>query len=164
VSKGQLWGKLGEAEENKVRIVLLWFCVVWGCCFALDWGFGGWYFCCWFCFLKQTLAREQAVFNTGPCRFRARSRNQKLHALFPRALNSGPDGRHLITTCQKRIKECLGFGGGRKKMDVLEKDVKSGRQLAAVSTYYYILCHRHEVSCNSSAFAVAKQLPNGQQT
>lgn len=52
-------------------------------------------------FLKLALAREQAVFNIGTQGYRATNRNQKLYALFPRALNSTPDGRHLITSLSK---------------------------------------------------------------
>lgn len=69
-----------------------------------------------------------------------------------------------LQACQKCIKECLGFKKKKIKMYILEKEVKSGRKLEAVSTSYYFLCHRHEVSCSSSAFAVTKQSPNGQQT
>lgn len=53
---------------------------------------------------------RQTLFNTGTPGFRAtKKRNQNLYVLFPSALKSSPDGKHVIAACQKCIKDCFGF-------------------------------------------------------
>lgn len=121
------------------------------------------FFCLFFwglfvCFVfKLALPLEQAVFSFSTWLFRATNRNQKL----PRALRSTPDGIHFITSLSK-VQRMPWIWAIKKKIYIYThtwKEVKSGRKIAAVSTTYYFLCHRHELSCNS-VFVVTKQPTN----